>query len=751
MNFLDAALPPASLAAESKFARIRSSVVGRDLTYTTQLGAVRRMVYTDYFASGRSLDMIEDAVRAHVLPYYANTHTTTTESALHTGYLREWARSQVAAACNATPEVGARSPAGECVVIFDGAGSTAAIMHMVTTLRLMDVHYWQSRTPETKDDDSWRPVVFVSIAEHHSNLLPWRESCAKVIVVPMDPATNGREPDFAFLEAKLREHAAAPLKVAAFSAGSNLTGIPIDTRPVARLMHRYAGLCFFDYAGIGAYVDIDMEGGDDTDLASDDPLRGLAWMDGVFLSPHKLIGGPMTPGVLIARKTLFTQHGIPARPGGGSVNFVTGGVTDYHKHEIVEREEAGTPAIVESIRCGMVFALKSRVTPAAIAAREHVVAATVLKHLARNPQYVLIGDGSGSRVPVFCVQIRAAPEMMIRDPATLPHRGGAKMLHHNFVSTLLNDLFGVQTRGGCMCAGPYGQELLQFTPHEVDLFAGLISEDAKVRRATMAAMSSGADDTSNGHDDNHDDHDEGIGSTHELPGCGNGTCAHQPLPTDPTTSSTTPRFAVYKPGYLRFSFNYFVSDAEVDYVLCALDWIAAHGHKMLAYYTVDPKSDAWKVRSGTASRLLLRVFGRSGRPTGDVSMMAAVPSRSYGDANGLAFDEAARLIKPSHLAALAAAHADDARAELEAVMACGSGDVLHRAQWWMHPTDAFASLTMATPVSAAAPVGDEALAVGADDVMAKPTAAVVIPPPRRAAWTKRWQHRLVGQVHKILS
>ncbi|KAI9220170.1 pyridoxal phosphate-dependent transferase, partial [Blastocladiella britannica] len=510
------------------------------------------------------------------------------------------------------------SPAGECVVIFDGAGSTAAIMHMVTTLRLMDVPHWQLQS-HGKDDASWRPVVFVSIAEHHSNLLPWRESCAKVVVVPMDPATNGREPDAAFLEAKLREHSAAPLKIAAFSAGSNLTGIPIDTRRIARIMHSHGGLCFFDYAGIGAYVDIDLEGGSDDDLPASDPKRGLAWMDGVFLSPHKLIGGPMTPGVLIARKSLFMQHSTPARPGGGSVNFVTDGVTDYHKHEIVEREEAGTPAIVESIRCGMVFALKSRVTPAAIAAREHVVASTVLAHLARNPQYVLIGDGSGPRVPVFCVQIRAAPEFSVLGGAKLPHRGGAKLLHHNFVSTLLNDLFGVQTRGGCMCAGPYGQQLLQFTPHEVGMFAGLISEDESVRRATMTAMASAStsalaapaaavSDANSLHVPRHNadgDSAYGGGSPNCRSGClGPRSSSPSLLSSSPGGEPATPRFSVYKPGYLRFSFNYFVTDAEVDYVLCALDWIAAHGHKMLAYYTVDPQRDSWKVRAGTASQLL---------------------------------------------------------------------------------------------------------------------------------------------------
>ncbi|KAI9218056.1 pyridoxal phosphate-dependent transferase [Blastocladiella britannica] len=674
---------PSRASPEQKLAAIRKNVIGHDTLLTNALGLKRPLIYCDWFASGRSLACIEDAVRSHVLPYYANTHTTTTATARRTTELREWARRAVAAA------VGLDHDDDEYAVIFTGSGSTSAILHLVHTLRLHDRDHWTSRATVTASCCRW-PVVFVSIAEHHSNLLPWRESCATVVVVPMDPATGNREPDLAFLEAKLREYADAPLKIGSFSAGSNITGVPVQADAITRVLHRHGALALFDYAGVGPYVPIAMR-----------PSSGVqTHKDAIFLSPHKLIGGPGTPGVLVARRSFFTQHAAPSRPGGGSVAFVTQNATQYlcTRRDVEEREEAGTPAIVESIRCGMVFALKSAVSDETIGKREHAVAKRVLARLAAIPAVVVVGDTAKERVPVVSVQVRASSD--------------GRFLHHDFVSTVLNDLFGIQTRGGCMCAGPYAQSLLNASPEEAAMFGDLLSDDPAVRAQALAAANARHAAASEMRKRSSSSLDSAYASAGgSTGGCvllaAAATAAAEPPATssslvfdesrpllaaakhsqllqsrdsgldfvDTPTPLTVPRYSVYKPGFLRLSFNYFTSDKEIDRVLSALEWVARHGRSLLAYYAVDPISGTWTVRKHAYAAVA------AGYPS-----WRSVLSRLVHGHRREAMAYADWLVAPKRMRALPGG-GRHARAELAAIEGGAMGEVLAKLRWWSHPAD----------------------------------------------------------------
>ena len=238
--------------------------------------------------------------------------------------------------------------------------------------------------------------------------------------------------DLAQLEEELVRHAGRPLRIGSFSAASNVTGIVSDTRAIASLLHRHGALSFWDFAAAGPYVQIDMG------ASGDDPL---AYKDAIFLSPHKFIGGPGTPGVLVVRRELLRNR-VPTVPGGGTVAYVN---PTEHRYldDPVEREEGGTPAIVESIRAGLVFQLKEAVGADTIAALERSFIRRAIDSWGANPSIELLGNLEAERLSIVSFVVRH----------------GTRYLHHNFVVALLNDLFGIQSRGGCSCAGPYGRLL----------------------------------------------------------------------------------------------------------------------------------------------------------------------------------------------------------------------------------------------------------------------------------------------------
>lgn len=369
---------------------------------------VKPLVYADYVASGRALRQVEDFMRDRVLPYYANSHTQASYCGAFVTLMRREIRQEIARITGA----------GEGYsVVFTGSGSTAGLNRIVMLLGIDDVIAAGKRA-----------VVLVGPYEHHSNLLPWRESGAEVIEIP-EGASGG--PDMAILEARLSENADAALLVGAFGAASNVTGILTDDQAVTAMLKRHGALAVWDYGCAGPYVPMRMDAG--TEMAK----------DAIVFSPHKFPGGPGGSGVMIVRDAIARRK-EPTLPGGGTVSFVSPWDHIY-SDSLADREEGGTPNVLGDIRSGLAMMAKEALDEKWMATRQKALREKALAVWGDNPHLEILGLKGADALPIFSFRVRD-------DQGSL--------IHHQLFTRMLSDHYGIQARGGCACAGSYAHYLL---------------------------------------------------------------------------------------------------------------------------------------------------------------------------------------------------------------------------------------------------------------------------------------------------
>lgn len=490
---------------------LREDIIGRNICFETPFG-VKPLVYADYTASGRGLRSIENFVQ-RILQYYANTHTEDDFTGKTMSALLHEAEKYVKDAVNAGPK-------GK--VIFTGSGTTGGITKLQQILGV----YWPPATRERvndflksclnrdpgKDDcnlalrnymETNKPMVFVGPYEHHSNEIMWRHTLCDVVEIPLAEDSGL---DFQVLEETVSDpRYANRLKIGSFSAASNVSGLKTDIYKVARILHKHGALACFDFAACAPYVEIDMN------------RDAESYFDAIFFSPHKFLGGPGSSGILVINEDIYPKKLPPTVAAGGTVLYVSP-VKEEFIQDIETREKPGTPGILQDIRIALAMQVKDLVGQDRIDRIEAYYYHKFMEHFQNIPNIVFYGPTELERkIPII--------------PFNIVHKD--KVLHPKFVTRLLNDLFGIQSRAGCSCAGPYGHYLMKIDQSFSDFYRCMI---------------------------------------------------------------TNLGYSGIKPGWVRVNLHYSMDPVEFDYLVKAISFICRWGHRFVPLYTLDMGTGEWHHR-----------------------------------------------------------------------------------------------------------------------------------------------------------
>ena len=395
---------------ENYFSVYRENIIGHQQIFESPFGK-KRIIYADWTASGRAYRPIEQYIQQEILPFIGNTHTATTITGTLMSNAYEAAKNIVKTHVNASEDD---------VLLFCGSGMTAAVNKLQRILGM--------RIPERfadclKDDE--KPVVFITHMEHHSNHISWLETIATVEIIGYDKNRNVDMEHFSSLleQFKHREH-----KIAAVTACSNVTGIQTPYHDIAKLIHKYGGVCFVDFACSAPYCHMNMH-----------PVECDAHLDAIYFSSHKFLGGPGTPGVLIFNKRLY-RNIVPDHPGGGTVKYSNPWKVHEYTDDIEQREDGGTPPFLQAIKAAMCIRLKEEMGVESMLQREEELLAIIFSRLTKLENIKILEADVTKRLGVISFIVVGK--------------------HYNLIVKLLNDRFGIQMRGGCSCAGTYGHILL---------------------------------------------------------------------------------------------------------------------------------------------------------------------------------------------------------------------------------------------------------------------------------------------------
>ena len=419
---------------EQYFAPFRANIIGQGQGFDSPFGH-KEILYADWTASGRAYQPIEDCIQQQIMPFLANTHTQTTITGTLMSQAYEEAKRIVKAHVHAN---------GEDVLIFCGSGMTAAVNKLQRLLglrvpeRIRD--YLKRESPQHEAelpilaqclslDEALRPVVFVTHMEHHSNQITWLETLATVEIIPAD---EQGQVDINAFQRLLNQYRHRTYKIAALTACSNVTGLQTPYHEMAGLIHEQGGFCFVDFAGSAPYVDMDMH-----------PEENGTHLDAIYFSPHKFLGGPGSAGVLIFNQKLYKNR-IPDHPGGGTVVYTNPWKVHEYTTDIEQREDGGTPPILQGIKVALCIRLKETMGVDNMLKREAELLQIIFDRFATMKPVQLLAANSQKRLGIVSFMVAGA--------------------HYNLIVKLLNDRFGIQTRGGCSCAGTYGHFLLGVKP-----------------------------------------------------------------------------------------------------------------------------------------------------------------------------------------------------------------------------------------------------------------------------------------------
>ena len=398
---------------EHYFKKFRENIVGIDQDFETPYGT-KRIVYGDWIASGRLYRPIEERIANELGPFVGNTHTETSETGILMTHAYHRSHQLIKAHVNAE---------SSDVIITAGFGMTAVINKFQ---RILGLKYCGKVSGKSCIVERERPVVFLTHMEHHSNQTSWYETSADVVVV--EPG-EGLLVDPDKLREALETYKDRPFKIGSFTACSNVTGVRTPYHELAKVMHEYGGVCFIDFAASAPYDEINMH--------PEDPMEKL---DAVMFSPHKFLGGPGASGVIVFDASMYKNE-VPDNPGGGTVDWTNPWGRYKYVDDIEAREDGGTPGFLQSIRAALCFELKDQMGVVNIRKREEELLRRAFAGLDKIQGLNILADNIRDRLGVISFYVEG--------------------IHYNLLVRLLNDRYGIQTRGGCACAGTYGHFLLE--------------------------------------------------------------------------------------------------------------------------------------------------------------------------------------------------------------------------------------------------------------------------------------------------
>ena len=409
---------------EKYFSKFRKNIIGIDAEFETPYGK-QKMIYADWIASGRLYEPIERVMSEKFGPLIGNTHSEASETGVIMTRAYKFAQQIIKQHVNASEQ--------DCI-ISSGSGMTRVVnkLQRILGLKLPDENSFYNRVTgmnlnHNDIDDYNKPIVFITHVEHHSNHFSWLETICDVEIIPF---TEDLKVDINAFKELLKKYDYKKLKIGAFSAGSNVTGYfpPVDE--LAQLMHQNNGLCFVDFAASGPYVEIDMHKDDE---------KGI-YYDAIYFSPHKFLGGPGSAAVLVFNKSLYGNIN-PDNPGGGTVIWTSPWNEIVYSESIEIREDGGTPAFLQTIRAALSIRLKEQMGVENIEKREEQLISKAFEELSKIEGIHILAKNETHRLGVVSFY--------------------SDKMNQNLITKILNDRFGVQVRGGCSCAGPYGHYLLK--------------------------------------------------------------------------------------------------------------------------------------------------------------------------------------------------------------------------------------------------------------------------------------------------
>ena len=401
---------------EKYFESYRKNIIGDEFVHQFYRGK-KKILYADWAASGRLYRPIEEYIINTLGPYVANTHTETTLTGTVMTDAYHQAHKIIKQHVNAGPEDS---------LLFSGFGMTTVINKFQRIMGMRIPEQYKDCI-EIKD----RPLIIITHMEHHSNQTSWVECMVDTEIIKR--AEDGL-PDLNHLVEILESNKNRKQIIGSFTACSNVTGIFTPYHQMAEIMHKYDRLCFVDFSASAPYKKIDMH-----------PKNKKQNLDAIFFSPHKFLGGPGSSGVIIFNKKLY-KNKVPDHPGGGTVVWTNPWGGHQYFDDIEVREDGGTPGFLQGIKASLAILLKEEMDTDKIAAREHQLKEMLIDGLEKIPGLIILEASQRNRLGYISFYVKG--------------------IHHNLIVRLLNDYFGIQTRGGCSCAGTYGHVLLHIDFHE---------------------------------------------------------------------------------------------------------------------------------------------------------------------------------------------------------------------------------------------------------------------------------------------